>query len=212
MTVVEFLHQLIEEGQWSSISPENQRIFLAILARSRGGSEEINWKGFNEFTGVDEKERTHAIEELVENGLLQKSKNEVKLLVESLDHESISIPKPPYKKTAPEFVEALRNLMAGQWTGILGGALVVYLIQVWFDYIYRMDNDNSDLAHDQFCENGIFEGFQELESVAYKELSKPLHLMTPTEWSAIIEETEEPQKPETVTSSDVEALFARLSD
>ncbi|MBT3784440.1 hypothetical protein HOF92_05630 [bacterium] len=214
MTVIEYLNKLIEDRTWDTISPLTQRIFLAILARSQGGRGTLEYDSFRETTGLDSKEEKKVIEELVEKGFLQYSSNGEFALVESLDHSSMAIPLPPYNapKEAPEFLEALRNLVSGQWTGILGGALMVYVVQTWFDYIYRMDHDDSDHAHDTLSSAGVFDGFQELESIAYKELSRPLHLITPLEWSAIIVEAEERPPEVPLTSTDVEAMFARLGE
>lgn len=212
MTVVEYLHMLIDRGEWLSITPQNQRVFLAILARSRGEKQVIDWRNFSEFTGLQELEVKEALEALIAHGLLVKTKGKIKIAADSLDHESISIPKPPYEKTGAEFQEALRNLIAGQWEGILGGSLVVYLLQLWFDYIYQLDSKNTDLAEKLLSDAAIFEGFQELELLAYKDNSIPLYLMNPTDWSEVIRNNKKPPRENTVSVTEVETLFANLQE
>ena len=212
MTVVEYLHMLIKDGIWLAICPDHQRVYLALLARSRGNKQTIDWRGFHEFTGLNEDEVYSALDALVTHGLLEKAKDQFKLAIDPLDHESIAIPKPPYEKTGIEFQEALRNLLAGQWEGILGGSLVVYVLQLWFDYIYRLDSNKTHLSEQLPYDSAILEGFQELEFIAYKDNSKPIYLMTPADWSEVINTHPLPQKQNTLSASQVDYLFASLED
>jgi hypothetical protein len=217
MTLIEHLHALIESGKFEEYSSDAKFFYLYFLAGSQGKPTEILIEEVVQTTGLSEDLIHQAIRDLVETGLVVQTSSEP-LCIEpgnQLKWDEMNLPLPQNRKQwSLGFQESIENFVCGQWSGLLAGSLMVYFIHFWFKHIHEMDEIDSAQACETLSRDSIFEGFQELEVLAYKHLEKPLHQIHPLEWVVVLERGQADQSPSPsrakISMEEVESMFEVL--
>ncbi len=217
MTLIEHLHSLIETGKFHEQSSDAGYIYLYVLARSQGKPVKIQTEEVVLTTGLDEDAIQDSMKSLIDSDLIRKKSAKPLCVepVESLDWDEVNLPLPQNrKKWILGFQESIENFVSGQWSGILAGSLMVYFIHFWFEHIHDLDQVDSDQACETLTRDSVFEGFQELEVLAYKHLEKPLHQIHPLEWVGVLKQRQEAEAAKTaktkISMEEVDSMFEAL--